>query len=173
MSATSSDTRAPVIFRTPRLDVRGYAEADAERHAALRADPDVRRYMHWSEGGDFAAILAAGQGRVLPDERGWLNLAVARHGRLEPVGDFGLRVENRIAWLGLALLPEARRQGHGRELISAAMRWLRSHGIRYCRAEIDFGNAASFALFFALGFRVIADRMDEFGPFAELEAVNG
>lgn len=172
MSAPCSDTRAPVIFRTPRLNVRGYADADADRHHALRADPDVRRYMHWSEGEDFAAVLAAGRGRVLPDERGWLNLAVARHGALQPIGDFGLRVENRIAWLGLALLPEARRQGHGRELVSAAMRWLRSHGIRHFRAEIDFGNAASFALFFALGFRVIADRMDEFGPFAELETVS-
>lgn len=156
------------LFASQRLAVRPYDPGDAAAHAALRADPDVQRYMHWPEEEDFAALLRDSAGRRPPDDRGWINLAVTdRAGSL--IGDHGLNVAEGVACLGLALLPRVRRSGLGRDLVTNSMAWLDRHGIRRFRAEIDFGNAASFALFFSLGFRLVADREDSFGPFSVLE----
>jgi RimJ/RimL family protein N-acetyltransferase len=162
--ATFSDS----LFASPRLCVRPYAPGDAAAHRALRADADVQRFMHWPDEEDFAALLRDSAGRTPPDDRGWINLAVAdRTGTV--IGDHGLNVAEDVASLGLALLPQVRRAGLGRELLAASMVWLKRHGVRRFRAEIDFGNAASFALFFSMGFRLVADREDQFGPFSVLE----
>jgi RimJ/RimL family protein N-acetyltransferase len=167
MSAACSETRVAPVFVTERLMVRRYVAADMLDHLRLRADPEVRRFMHWGED-DPAARFAEDAERAIPDGRGWVNLAVARRedGRL--LGDHGLKVEGGSAWLGLALLPEARRRGYGAELVSGAVGWLRELGVGRCVAEIDFGNAASFALFLRLGFRVAAEKRDDFGPFSVL-----
>ena len=164
MSVACSD----ILFDSPRLRVRPYAPGDAAAHGALRADEAVRRFMHWPEGEDFSAILRDSEGRQPPDDRGWINLAVADRAG-DVIGDHGVSVTEGVACLGLALLPRVRREGLGRELVAASMAWLAGHGVRRFRAEIDFGNAASFALFFAMGFAVVADREDQFGPFSVLE----
>jgi RimJ/RimL family protein N-acetyltransferase len=157
------------VFTAPRLRVRRYVAADFEAHRALRADGDVQRFMHWPEEEDFDALLRDSEGRRPPDDRGWINMAVEAQDGGMLVGDHGLNVQDGVACLGLALLAAVRRRGFGRELVTASMGWLGQHGIRHFRAEIDFGNAASFGLFFALGFRVVADREDAFGPFSVLE----
>ncbi len=157
------------MFATERLSIRRYAPEDIAGHLRLRADPLVRRFMHWAQ--DEAALPArireAARRHPL-DGRGWLNFGVARRADGALIGDHALRVEAREAFLGLALLPEARRCGYGGELVRGAMRWLAAHGVSRCVAEIDFGNAPSFALFHGLGFDVIAEQRDAFGPFAVL-----
>ena len=135
----------------------------------LRADPLVRQFMHWAE--DEASwprrLIDAARRHPL-DGRGWINLAVTRLRDGAVIGDHGLRVEGGEACIGLALLPEARRCGYGAELVGGAMRWLAGSGVGRCVAEIDFGNAASFSLFDSLGFRVVRESRDAFGPFAVL-----
>jgi RimJ/RimL family protein N-acetyltransferase len=169
MSVICSDARTAPLFLTERLVVRRYAAPDLDGHRRLRADPEVRRFMHWSdEDGDLPARIAADARRDPPDDLGWINLAVARRDDAALVGDHGVKVERGVAYLGVALLPEARRVGYGAELIAGAMRWLRAAGVARCIAEIDYGNLASFALFTALGFRVTAEKRDAFGPFCVL-----
>ena len=122
--------------------------------------------MHWSEGPeafDRNRILA--DLRDLPDAGGWVNVAVAPRADGFMLGDLGLRLDGTDAWLGLSFLPQHRRQGHGRELMCGAMRWLADHGARRFIVEIDEGNAASRALFGALGFTVTGRETDEHGPF--------
>jgi RimJ/RimL family protein N-acetyltransferase len=171
MSVACSDARTQTapVFLTERLIVRRYAAPDLEARRRLRADPEVRRFMHWSdEDDDLHARIEADARRAPPDDLGWINLAVARRDDAALVGDHGLRVERGVAYLGVALMPEARRRGYGAELIGGAMGWLRGVGVARCVAEIDYGNLASFALFTALGFRVTAEKRDAFGPFCVL-----
>jgi aminoglycoside 6'-N-acetyltransferase len=174
VSAACSDGAAPggPLFLTERLLVRRYGPEDLAEHLRLRADPEVRRFMHWSDHdpAGVAAYLDAAATRAVPDDRGWINLAVVRRADARLVGDHGVKVERGVACLGLALMPEARRQGYAAELVRGAIAWLRDAGVGRFVAEIDFGNAASFALFLGLGFRVAAERRDEFGPFSVLVA---
>ena len=125
--------------------------------------------MHWAQDETALPARILGASRRHPfDEGGWINLAVSRRTDGVLIGDHGLRVEAREAFLGLALLPEARRCGYGAELLRGAMAWLAAKGVSRCVAEIDFGNAPSFALFHRLGFDVVAEQRDAFGPFAIL-----
>lgn len=131
--------------------------------------------MHWSEAPDDVAARLAGDlppGAPL-DGGGWVNVAVARLADGAVIGDHGVNIDRRTAWLGLALLPGLRRQGLGRELLAASMRWLETRGVQRFRAEIDYGNAPSFALFFALGFAVIEEAEDDFGRFSVLAGPTG
>jgi RimJ/RimL family protein N-acetyltransferase len=175
VSARCSEAGSPrAVFRTARLEVRHYSRADIPAHVALRADPDVRAFMHWRE--DPAGVadqIEAASDRILPDDRGWINLAVVRREDGEVAGDLGLRVDDAVAWLGLALLPSSRRLGLGRELIRGAAGWLRAHGVNRLRVEVDRFNAASLALFADLGFRVVEDAEDEFGPYRVLAGPTG
>ncbi|MGF1658252.1 MAG: GNAT family N-acetyltransferase [Rubrimonas sp.] len=155
------------MFETDRLAVRRYRPADLAAHLRLRADPLVRQFMHWAE--DEAAWprrVVEAAARHPFDGRGWINLAVARRRDGAVIGDHGLRVEGGEAFIGLALLPEARRCGFGAELVRGATRWLAASGVGRCVAEIDFGNAASFGLFERAGFRTLREGRDAFGPFA-------
>jgi RimJ/RimL family protein N-acetyltransferase len=174
MSAGCSDP-ADIVFATPRLVARPYRATDRDAHARLRRDGEVARFMHWSDApDDFARRVEAGRAEGAPlDGGGWVNFAVARVADGAVVGDHGVNVDRRTAWLGLALDPDVRRQGLARELLTASMLWLESRGVQRFRAEIDFGNAASFGLFFALGFVVIEEAEDDFGPFSVLAGPTG
>jgi RimJ/RimL family protein N-acetyltransferase len=122
--------------------------------------------MHWSEppeAFDRNRILA--DARDLPDAGGWVNLAVAPREDGFMIGDLGARLDSADGWLGLSLLPQHRRLGLGRELMTGAMDWLKRHGAQRFIVEIDEGNAASHALFRALGFRVSGSDADEHGAF--------
>ena len=174
MSADCSDPGA-LWFATPRLAARPYRPADREAHLALRADAEVARFMPWSEAPeDIAARLAGNLPQGAPlDGGGWVNVAVMQLADGAVIGDHGVNIDRRTAWLGLALRPDLRRRGLGRELLGASMRWLEARGVQRFRAEIDYGNAPSFALFFALGFAVIEEAEDDFGRFCVLAGPTG
>ena len=167
MSAPCSEPG--LLFSTARLGVRGYDHGDRADHQRLRDDPAVRRFMHWPDDEDYDSVLADGAGRTPPDTQGWINLAIVGRPTGRLIGDHGLIVQGDTPCIGLALLPEHRGRGLGRELVVGSMRWLAAHGYRRVRAEIDYGNAVSFALFASLGFTIVNDRQDAFGPYTVVE----
>lgn len=159
------------IFETPRLIVRRWTAADAAAFAVLQADPDVRRFNDWAKApGAFAAACGTSAARTPPDAQGWINMAVVERATGAAVGDHGLRVEGATAWLGLSLVPAARRRWLGAELVLGSAHWLRAAGVARAVAEIDCDNAASFALFASLGFAVEAEACDDKGPYRILSA---
>jgi RimJ/RimL family protein N-acetyltransferase len=136
---------------------------------ALRADAAVLRFMHWYEAPDtFDANRFEADLRTLPDQRGWVNLAVTDRAGGAVLGDLGVRQEGATAWIGLSLLPAARGRGLGRELAVGAMDWLRGAGARRFVAEVDEANAPSLALFASLGFAAAGRGADDFGPYVIL-----
>lgn len=167
MSAPCSDRH--LLFKTPRLGIRPYAATDRVAHDRLRRDPDVVRFMHWPDDESFDALCAEAEGRTPPDDLGWINLAVVSLEIGQLVGDHGLIVREGLACMGLALLPDYRNRGLARELVAGSLAWLGRCGYPRAQAEIDFGNARSFALFGHLGFRIVDDRSDAFGRYSVLE----
>ncbi|QDL91235.1 GNAT family N-acetyltransferase [Paroceanicella profunda] len=154
-----------IRFDTARLRIRPYREADLPGHRALRADPDIDRFMHWTP--DHAAferhLLAQGD-RAPGTGRGWVNLAVADRQSDRLIGDHALRVDGDLATLGLALAPEMRGRGLGRELVMARLARL-PETVWLVRAEIDTANLASRALFGACGFTLESEMEDADGPY--------
>lgn len=60
--------------------------------------------------------------------------------------------------LTLAVVPEARRQGHGAVLLAAAMARAAAQGARVMFLEVAEGNAAARALYAAAGFAAVGRR---------------
>ncbi|MFN3613641.1 MAG: GNAT family N-acetyltransferase [Rubrimonas sp.] len=154
------------MLQTARLTVRRYRAEDRPFYMALRADADVLRFMHWHEPPDaFDANRLEADLRRLPDQRGWVNLAVTDRAGGAMLGDLGVRQEGATAWIGLSLLPAARGRGLGRELAVGAVEWVRGAGARRFVVEVDEDNAPSLALFASLGFSAVGRDADDFGPY--------
>ena len=62
--------------------------------------------------------------------------------------------------LNLAVLPEHRRRGLGRELLTAGLDWLSKGGVREVYLEVRQSNAAALAMYRARGFRPVGVRTD-------------
>ena len=60
--------------------------------------------------------------------------------------------------LNLAVDPAARRQGAGRQLLTAMLDWLASQGAREAFLEVRASNAPAIALYAASGFRRLGSR---------------
>lgn len=69
-----------------------------------------------------------------------------------------IREEGEI--LNLAVLPEHRRRGLGRELLTAGLDWLSKGGVREVYLEVRQSNAAALAMYRARGFRPVGVRTD-------------
>jgi ribosomal-protein-alanine N-acetyltransferase len=69
-----------------------------------------------------------------------------------------VRAEGEI--LNLAVLPQHRRRGLGRELLTAGLDWLRKGGVREVYLEVRQSNAAALAMYQARGFRPVGVRPD-------------
>jgi len=66
--------------------------------------------------------------------------------------------------LRLAILPGARRRGHGRALLAAGRRQLAGYGCDTCFLEVRDDNAAAIGLYEAAGFHRIGRRTGYYGP---------
>lgn len=105
--------------------------------------------------------------RILSDAAGWNQTSTdwARLLDLEPEGCFLVEEEGRIvatatavcygqdlAWIGMVLThPEARRKGHARRVMEAALGWLDGRGVKASRLDAtDMG----LPLYEALGYKV-------------------
>ena len=64
-----------------------------------------------------------------------------------------------VPWIGLLELhADVQRQGYGREAVAALVVWARERGVPALRLGVDEGNAAAFAFWQSLGFRVVDER---------------
>jgi ribosomal-protein-alanine N-acetyltransferase len=103
----------------------------------------------WSLSG-IGEMLASANTRTLVAEAGGAvaGFLVAR----------SIREEGEI--LNLAVLPEHRRRGLGRELLTAGLDWLSKGGVREVYLEVRQSNAAALAMYRARGFRPVGVRTD-------------
>ena len=70
-----------------------------------------------------------------------------------------------IGWLlGLAVLPDSRDAGHGRQMVREAVRRMAAEGVGEVRLAVDPDNSAAIHLYETLGFRICGFRPEYFGP---------
>lgn len=165
---TTGELRLPI--RTERLTLRALTLDDGTDHARLMSDPDVVRYLY-EDVLDSDESLAHLEKRIparLPDEGGWLNLAVECEGRY--LGEVGVHVAsaaNRQCEVGYIFLPEAGGLGYATEatavMVDLAFDRLGAHRVV---GRLDARNRASARLLQRLGFRLE-------GTFRENELVKG
>ena len=114
-----------------------------------------------------AEILAALHEAAFPPEDRWraesfaVQLALpGTFGFLDDRGGFVLAraVADEAEILTLAVHPEARRQGIGRDLVATALAEAARRGARTAFLEVAAGNTAARALYAALGFTVLGCR---------------
>ena len=67
-----------------------------------------------------------------------------------------------VLTIGMAILPEARRQGGGRALLTAAQQHARSAGAHKISLEVWIDNAPAIGLYAAAGFEVEGLRRDHY-----------
>lgn len=73
-----------------------------------------------------------------------------------------LPAELHRATLGMGLERPARRQGHGRALVEAAVAWARDHGLAWLDLGVFAHNRPARALYAAVGFVEIGTTPDQF-----------
>jgi ribosomal-protein-alanine N-acetyltransferase len=114
-----------------------------------------------------APALAALHARCFPPAEAWGQDAIAL--MLARPGGFGAwrpgaglvlarAAAGEAEILTLAVLPEARRRGTGRDLMRAAMAGARARGAAVMFLEVAAGNAAAVGLYRALGFAGVGRR---------------
>lgn len=144
-------------LRSSRLTLRALTIDDLDEHARLFRDPAVVQFLY-EEPLDRAEAAVHLERRLavdLPDEGGWLNLAVERDGTY--VGEVGVSLvsrSHRHCEIGYMFLPEA--QGHGFATEAAAVMVdlaVESMGAHRVTGRLDARNAASAAVLTRLGMR--------------------
>jgi RimJ/RimL family protein N-acetyltransferase len=144
-------------IRTERLVLRAHTLEDLDPHHALFGDPEVVAFLYDEpmERDAAAEHLAKRLGSELPEEGGWLNLAVEYDGRV--IGDVGLSLVSRThrqCEIGYVFLPEVSGRGFATEAADAMMRVafeeLDAHRVT---GRLDARNAASARLLERLGMR--------------------
>jgi ribosomal-protein-alanine N-acetyltransferase len=127
-----------------KLAFAPFAEAHLEPVLAIER---ASNGAPWSEA-SFRAEIANPHGRML----------VALEGG-QVVGFGGVwMVVDEAHITNLAVHPERRRRGIGRDLVVALLREAQSMGMRCATLEVRAGNVAAITLYEALGFRSIATR---------------
>jgi RimJ/RimL family protein N-acetyltransferase len=144
-------------IRTARLTLRAITPADFDEHLALYGDPDVVRYLY-DEPHDRESIVAHFERRLvaeLPDEGGWINVAVVHEGRF--VGEVGLclvSTAHRQCEVGYVMRPDAAGQGFATEAAAAMVELcFTGLGAHRVAGRIDARNAASARVLEHLGMR--------------------
>ena len=150
-------------LRTERLDLRPYLESDLEVFHAMRADPEVVRYLY--EGpmtlDEARERLAARLGpRTLAAEDDWLPAAIVERESGVMVGDVGLNwrsVEHRTGEVGFILDAAHQGRGYATEAARALIDWgFRTFGLHRVIGRTEARNAASARVLERLGMRLEA-----------------
>jgi RimJ/RimL family protein N-acetyltransferase len=112
-----------VPITTERLRLRRSRPGDAERIAAYRSDPEVRRFQGWDRtDADGVRAEIEEMARRRPGEPGWVQLSVEDRATGELVGDVGLSPaadEPGVIKLGYTIAPEFQRRGFATEAVRA------------------------------------------------------
>jgi aminoglycoside 6'-N-acetyltransferase len=145
---------------TPRLVLRRFSAADADRFAAYRSVPDVARYQSWEAPYPLerAQTMIEWLGEHHPDEPGeWYQVAIAEREAPDVlVGDCGFRPrveEPLVVDIGFTLGPAAQGRGYATEAVGELLRYLFQDRSKHkvC-ADCDTRNDPSWRLLERLGF---------------------
>jgi aminoglycoside 6'-N-acetyltransferase len=145
---------------TPRLVLRRFSAADADRFAAYRSVPDVARYQSWDAPYPLerAQTMIEWLGEHHPDEPGeWYQVAIAEREAPDVlVGDCGFRPrveEPLVVDKGFTLGPAAQGRGYATEAVGELLRYLFQDRSKHkvC-ADCDTRNDPSWRLLERLGF---------------------
>jgi aminoglycoside 6'-N-acetyltransferase len=145
---------------TPRLVLRRFSAADADRFAAYRSVPDVARYQSWDAPYPLerAQTMIEWLGEHHPDEPGeWYQVAIAEREAPDVlVGDCGFRPrveEPLVVDIGFTLGPAAQGRGYATEAVGELLRYLFQDRSKHkvC-ADCDTRNDPSWRLLERLGF---------------------
>lgn len=166
----------PVRFRSTPLDppgmaealtARGYVSKDetiiflAEMQGVVRSDDAVRVLGAPDE--DWMAVTATAEHQV-PARRAEKERAVSMmmapaawlvlYEKAKPVACISVVADGPLAgFFDLAVVPEARRQGHGSRITRAAAQWAAARGAGWLWAQVASTNRASCAAQQSLGMR--------------------
>lgn len=148
-----------------RASVEGRSAAELSALIGLRVAAD------WLDETDLAA-LRLGDLLAEPGYAPWSVRAVALRGSGEMIGHTGFHTQPAPDYLapyaqdavevGYTIYAGHRRRGHGREVLTAMIRWAHvDQGVARFVASVSPDNLASCALLASAGFRRIASFMDE------------
>lgn len=154
--------RIPTVS-TDRLTLRGFGASDQAAYAALRADPDVVRFLPGGEAlVPFAAEIAAS--RIAAFREGWKRgfgvWAVEERSTGAFVGQAGLAAMERSAEVEVlyALARPFWGRGYAREAAAAALRFgFDTVGLDRIVGYVVPGNGASVRVLEAVGLRSTGD----------------
>lgn len=143
---------------TRRLTLRRFHPDDLPSLLAYRNDPAVARYQSWTSMSEREGALFIEEMLTLePGVRNeWFQFAIERKQDGMHIGDCALHTldDKRQGEIGYTLARAAQGQGYAREAVEAMLAYafgvLDMHRIS---AMTDVGNAASYRLLEALGFR--------------------
>ena len=150
---------APMLFSTPRLDVRMMLESDAPVVAQYRDDPAINHFQDW----DLPYTLEVARDRlshqsmldgITPGK--WVNLALVRRDDPEQtvIGDLAchLHESGRIAEIGYTLRTEFQGNGYASEGAGALVdHLLATTQVHRIEASLDKANIASMRVLEAIG----------------------
>ena len=145
---------------TPRLVLRRFVAADAERFAAYRSVPEVARYQSWEAPYPLerAQVMIEWLAEHHPDEPGeWYQVAIAEREAPDVlVGDCGFRPraeEPLVVDIGFTLGPGVQGRGYATEAVGELLRYLFQDRSKHkvC-ADCDTRNDPSWRLLERLGF---------------------
>ena len=131
---------------TERLLIRAMRTDDAPALAAYRNDSETARYQDWAmpfSADDAARFVEKQVATVWPLNGDWVQLAVARDGRM--IGDIAVcrSSDGMQAQIGYTLAPADRGEGLATEAVGAVIDLLFAEGVHRVWATLDPENIAS------------------------------
>lgn len=146
--------------------------------ASIRGDiGEAKHLLGWALPGDWPDVLPVLKLRLRQLEadsslQPWLLRAMILPGAGRMIGHVGFHSAPGASYLsdwgdsavelGVSVVPEFQRQGYARESVLGLMRWARDlHGVGQFVVSVGRTNEASRRLFSNLGFRRVAEHVDE------------
>jgi RimJ/RimL family protein N-acetyltransferase len=145
------------VIVTERLELRPFRAEDLPAFVAYRSVPEVARFQSWDTTfslTDAERFLAEQQEVELGAPGEWVQLAAVDRASGELCGDCAVRVDGRMAELGVTFAPEHQGRGLAGEALAAVIdRLFGELELHRVFAETDDRNTAVHRLFERLGFR--------------------
>ncbi len=159
-------TQGRELFRTERLRVDRFTDADVRTFTAYRADPDIARFQGWADYTEAEARrLVESMHDADPGTPGqWFQLAIRPTGSDELLGDLALRVdaqEPRQAEVGFTLATAHQGRGYATEALTGLLSHaFASYGLHRIIAVTDARNTAAASVLERVGMRCEAHFVD-------------
>jgi RimJ/RimL family protein N-acetyltransferase len=145
------------VIVTERLELRPFRAEDLPAFVAYRSVPEVARFQSWDTSfamADAERFLASQQAVEFGAPGEWVQLAAADRESGELCGDCAVRVDGRMAELGVTFAPSHQGRGLAGEALAAVIdRLFGEHDLHRVFAETDDRNTVVHRLFERLAFR--------------------